>query len=40
MRMQVIAAAMMFTFIAAAEGHSWYSEKCCHGKDCHPVPCE
>ena len=20
--------------------HSWYDETCCHGKDCHPVPCE
>ena len=39
MRTQV-AAAMMFAFIAAAEGHSWYSEKCCHDKDCHPVACE
>ena len=20
--------------------HSWYSDKCCHDKDCHPVSCE
>ena len=20
--------------------HSWYDEKCCHDKDCLPVPCE
>jgi hypothetical protein len=20
--------------------HRWYDEKCCHDKDCHPVPCE
>src|SRR5215472_2005527 len=20
--------------------HSWYDEKCCQDKDCHPVPCE
>jgi hypothetical protein len=19
--------------------HSWYSEECCHDRDCHPVPC-
>jgi len=19
--------------------HSWYSEDCCHDRDCHPVPC-
>src|SRR5262249_42150799 len=29
-----------FACIAAAEGHSWYPEECCHDKDCHPVPCE
>ena len=20
--------------------HSWYDDKCCHDKDCLPVPCE
>jgi hypothetical protein len=20
--------------------HSWYDDKCCHDKDCRPVPCE
>jgi len=20
--------------------HSWYDNKCCHDKDCHPVACE
>ena len=35
----VLAAAVMLLNGAAA-AHSWYDEKCCHDKDCHPVPCE
>jgi hypothetical protein len=30
----------MLLFNGAATAHSWYSEKCCHDKDCHPVACE
>src|SRR5262249_10986496 len=33
----VLAAAVMLLNGAAAT-HSWYDEKCCHDKDCHPVP--
>jgi hypothetical protein len=35
----VLAAAVMLV-TGPATAHSWYSEKCCHDKDCHPVPCE
>jgi hypothetical protein len=35
----VLAVAVMLVN-GRATAHSWYSEKCCHGKDCHPVPCE
>src|SRR5215813_13194267 len=34
----LLAAVMLVN--GAATAHSWYSEKCCHDKDCHPVPCE
>jgi hypothetical protein len=40
MRTRTIAAAMMLAYITSADAHSWYDDKCCHDKDCHPVPCE
>ena len=38
-RLCVLAAAVML-FNGAAAAHSWYDEKCCHDRDCHPVPCK
>jgi hypothetical protein len=35
-----VLAATLLLLNGAAAAHSWYSEKCCHDKDCHPVPCE
>src|SRR5215831_6874142 len=48
MTTRTIAAAMMLIGATVAEGHSasvmlvhsWYDDKCCHDKDCHPVACE
>ena len=31
---------MKILLIAVMLVHSWYDEKCCQEKDCHPVPCE
>jgi hypothetical protein len=31
---------MKTLLIAMILVHSWYDERCCHDKDCHPVPCE
>ena len=31
---------MKILLIALTLVHSWSDEKCCHDKDCHPVPCE
>jgi hypothetical protein len=28
------------SLVAVMLVHSWYDDKCCHDKDCHPVPCE
>ena len=33
-------ASMKILLIAVMLVHSWYNEKCCHDKDCHPVPFE
>src|SRR5262245_28550908 len=35
----VLAAGLML-ISGAANAHSWYSNECCHDKDCHPIPCE
>jgi hypothetical protein len=38
-RVCLLAAALMLVN-GAATAHSWYSEQCCHDKDCHPVRCQ
>jgi hypothetical protein len=38
-RVCLLAAALMLVS-GAATAHSWYSEQCCHDKDCHPVRCQ
>ena len=30
----------MRTAVALILIHSWYSQQCCGGQDCHPVPCD
>ena len=44
-RLATVVLAAIFTFEAQSPAavmlvHSWYDEKCCHDKDCLPVPCE
>jgi hypothetical protein len=31
---------MVLACITSVDAHSWYDDKCCHDKDCHPAPWE